>query len=190
MILSSFGRRLIALADADTVKAALGIVATVTDEWASQPIGVPIPVFDNIAGVTAPPKDKAYRYIEMTAGKTGSGAYNEGILTSESVSGSSPTVTATAVISLSGSPINGQTVRLINSERRFLRAGSAGTLQDSDNLAHTHTTNGFYTAGGAGTDNYSGTGPVQNKVPRSVDSSGGSEARPRNVGVTYYMRVK
>lgn len=110
------------------------------DPWANMPIGVPIPLNGNITGVSEPPTNQSYRYIKLTAGLTGAGAYNNGVLTSESVSGSSPTVTATAVVSLSGSPINGQTIRLLNSEERFLRGGtSAGSVQDSANISHTHT---------------------------------------------------
>lgn len=108
------------------------------DPWAMQPLGSLIAANMGVTGFVAPPKDKAYRYILLSAGQTGAGAYNQGVLTSESVSGSSPNVSATATISLAGSPFNGQGVRLINTERRFLRPGSPGGLENSDNLSHGH----------------------------------------------------
>lgn len=155
------------------------------DTWALQPIGVPIPLQDNITGVSAPPTDQDYRYILLTAGEDGVGEYNEGILISESVSGSAPLVVATAVVDDADSPIDGQTVRLINTERRFLRAGSAGTLQDSQNLAHSHN-QGYLASFGVAAS----AGPLLGGDQVNTGSSGGDEARPRNVGVTYYMRIK
>lgn len=188
------------------VMAALG---SVTDFWANQPIGVPIGVMDNLAGVTAPATDKAYRYIKLTA----SDAYNDTILTSETISGSAPDLTATAVILLAGSPMNGDTVPLINTDRRFLRAGAAGTKEQSQNKSHSHTG----TAASAGNHSHSidlyNAGNFGNNVGRRLDNNtqqgsantnsggahthtltinadGGTEARPASLGVTYYMRIK
>jgi hypothetical protein len=179
------------------------------DQWEVQPVGVIFALADHVTGVAAPPTDKAYRYIRLTAGQTGSGQYNNGVLTSESVSGSAPEITATAVVSLSGSPLNGQTVRLLNTERRFLRAGSAGTLEDSANKSHNH--GGAVGAGGSHSHPYdrpvlvgvsgsgsgalvfgatSGTTGTAAAHDHTISADGGTEARPRNMGVTYYMRVK
>lgn len=184
-----------------------------SDAWALQPIGAVIAVQTDIVGIAVPPNNLAtYRYIELTAGKTGAGQYNNGSLGSESVSGSAPLILATASVTLAGSPIVGQTVRLINSERRFLRAGSAGTLEDSQNIAHIHgitdpqhrhvatwidgnvfTINSggaarrlpFTSDGGAGfvDTTLSATGIT-------IQSNGGTEARSRNMGTTYFMRIK
>ncbi|UZZ12460.1 hypothetical protein NDO41_08280 [Ectopseudomonas mendocina] len=94
--------------------------------WQMLPLGIPFPIQTHLTGVPVPPTDNPnYRYIKLTA----SDSYNTGVLTSESVSGSAPLVQATAVINLPGSPMNGQTVRLINTERRVLRAGSSGTVE-------------------------------------------------------------
>ena len=186
-------------------------ISGASDPWALQPVGALI-ALDMGEGVTPPPTNQSYRYIELTAGLTGAGGYNEGVLSSESVSGSAPTINATAVVSLSGSPLNGQTVRLVNTERRFLRPGSAGTLEDSANLAHTHT---FTTSeGGAHTHTVLGTvyvgtgafggssfaGYVNGTATTSsngahshsgtTDAAGGTESRPRNIGVKYYRRIK
>lgn len=171
------------------------------DSWGQQPIGVPIPLLDSIVGVAQPPTDRSYRYIKLTA----SDAYNTGVLTSESVSGSAPLVVATAVISLSGSPINGKTVNLINTERRVLRAGSAGTVEQD---ALQNITGGFQAAGAtawqlpAGAFSTSGT-----NAPISAASGGPSlatilnfnaslvartttETRAKNIGVTFFMRIR
>lgn len=171
--------------------------ASVSDPWAAMPIGVPIAVFDDIPGVSVPPTDKAYRYVNLTAGLTGSGGYNQGILTNETVSGSAPLVNATAVINLPASPMHGQTIRLIGTERRFIRAGASGTTQDDAMQGHRHPplSGQFLTRnsgpnGGSGStiSDHSTTGdPVTdgaNGTPRVAN-----ETRPRNIGATYYMRI-
>ena len=170
------------------------------DPWLYQPVGVPIAVFDNIAGVSQPPTtNSAYRYIKMTAAD----AYNTGVLTSESVTGSAPLVIATAVVSLSGSPINGKTVQLINTERRSLRAGNSGGVEADQGHGHRHSplspAAAFISlssaqswqlpapASGIGQSATTGD-PVTdgtNGTPRI-----GNETRSKNIGVTYYMRVK
>ena len=189
--------------------AALDAIASI-DPWSMQPVGSIIAI-DSGEELDPPPTDKAYRYIDLTAGLTGAGGYNNGVLTSESVSGSAPNITATAIVSLSGSPLNGKTIRLLNTERRFLRPGSAGTLEDSQNLAHnhggatssggdhTHTTGA--TIGGSGSVNpsggssgfsLSGRGSTSSAGAHSqtISNDGGSEARPRSIGVKYFRRVK
>ncbi|BBT38853.1 hypothetical protein [Pseudomonas putida] len=153
--------------------------------WAYQPIGVPIPLFTHLTGVVEPPKDKSYRYVKLTAADD----YNTGILTSESVSGSAPLVLATAVINLSGSPINGRTISLINTERRFIRAGSAGALEFDQMVAHSHigrtaTSSVGVAAGGVGI------GSANNTNLQTGDAGTGNETRPKNIGATYYMRIK
>lgn len=104
-------------------------------QWYGKAVGEVFCLRDDLAGVVAPPTNNAaFRFIKLTAGD----AYNTGALTTESVTGTAPLVVATAVISLAGSPLNGQTVNLWNTERRIPRAGSSGVLQDGANMAHTH----------------------------------------------------
>ena len=99
-------------------------------QWLTKAIGEPFPLFDHIEGVEPPPTGSAnFRFILLTAGEDGEGDYNEGVLTNESVSGSDPLIEATAEIDFEASPLHGQTVRLINTTREFLRPGSAGTAQ-------------------------------------------------------------
>lgn len=169
--------------------------------WAYQPIGVPIPLFTHLTGVVEPPTNQSYRYVKLTAAD----AYNTGILTSESVSGSAPLVLATAVINLTGSPLNGQTVRLINTERRVIRAGSSGTVEGDAFQAF-----GMDTSSGGGLHHRNLSGGTSSSrrivqldsdlatkitINTFVETTGGAprtanETRPKNIGATYYMRVK
>lgn len=174
-----------------------------SDPWFYQPIGVPVPVLDNLAGVAAPPTNKSYRYVKLTA----SDAYNTGILTSQSVTGTAPLVVATAVVSLAGSPINGLTINLINTERRFLRGGSAGTVENDQMQQITGSHGSFAYAGGTPAGAYSASinnpsaltgGSTSNYGDssftfNSANSPGartGIETRSKNIGVTYFMRIK
>jgi hypothetical protein len=187
-----------------TSAGAIIAVANLTDAWALQPIGVPFPIQTHITGVPVPPTDNPnYRYIKLTA----SDSYNTGVLTSESVSGSAPLVQATAVISDAGSPMNGQTVRLINTERRVIRAGSSGVVEADAMQVITGYT-GQYTRVTAGA-NPSGAFSVSNDSGNSFIGSTGSsstglnfnsanspnartadETRPKNIGADYYLRIR
>lgn len=162
--------------------------------WGNQPIGMPFPIWDHIAGVPTPPtNNSAYRYIKLTA----SDSYNTGVLIGESVSGSAPLVLATAVVNDALSPINGRTVQLINTERRFIRAGSSGTLETDALQGHIHQAI-VYQATGGGQPAASATatsattvstgGPLTdgtNGTPRTAN-----ETRAKNIGATFYMRIR
>ncbi len=169
------------------------------DPWAMQPIGVPIPVFDNLAGVTIPRQNKAYRYISLTA----SDSYNTGLLSSEVVSGSFPLVTATAVISLSDSPLSGKTINLINTEQRVLRGAlNAGQLLQDAFQGHWHDPNsslGTSLASGAsaapwqiGTSTAMVYSYVKDPVTDGVSGTPrtAAETRSKSIGVTYFMRIR
>lgn len=180
------------------------IQAILSDPWAVQPIGTFIAA--GPWGFTPPPKNRSYRYVLLTAGQSGAGGYNEGILTTETVSGARPIVLATAVVSLTGSPLNGLTIRLINTEERFLRGAydAVGTIQDSENLSHAHGVNDP-THAHPGVQNSPaghGRGDQSPRVPQTsygnsgfastgitIQNSGGSESRPRNISVNYYLRI-
>lgn len=149
-------------------------------------IGEVFALWDHIPGVTAPDNSGSAKYIKLTAGESGVGGYNNGLLTSETTSGSAPTIVSTAVISLADSPLNGRTVILINTERRFVRPGSSGTRQDSQNASHTHVYGSLASAGLSG--GFAVVGNTGNNY--AVSYSGGDEARPSSVGATYYMRVR
>ena len=91
------------------------------------PIGGYVTVQTDLTGAEEPDPET---HVKLEAGLTGSGQYNEGKLDNESVSGGAPLVEATAEIVDSESPLNGQTVHLLETERRFLRAGEAGTVEN------------------------------------------------------------
>jgi hypothetical protein len=180
--------------------------ATIADlKWLSKGIGEFYWADDGVSGADIPPTTSSlYRYIELTAGLTGAAQYNQGVLTGESVSGSAPLVLATAQISLSGSPMNGQTIRLLNTERRGLRSGSPGTLQNDalqdvtgsisggqESLAGT----GAFVAGAAGPLNRPNNGTASSlglNFALSNDSNArtSTETRGKNIGVRVFRRIK
>lgn len=157
------------------------------------------------AGAVAPPSTTTGPvFIELTAGLTGVGAFNNGKLTSESVSGSAPLVLATAVISVTGSPMNGQTVDLINTEGRILRPSTSPGTKQNDAFQNTTGTIDIFGSTASGTDAFSaagisGTRPsaganggvrVTFDASNSPGARASTETRMKNVGVKAYMRVK
>lgn len=171
--------------------------------WACLPIGMPIPIWDHIAGVAVPPTDDpAFRYIKLTA----SDAYNAGALTGEAVSGSAPLVIAAAVVSLIGSPLYGKNIQLINTERRVIRAGQSGVVEQDALESHGHRIEGrginagasaaYTTArpGNLGAGDQTGNGGAADQwrddyVTLPVGARAANETRPKNIGATYYMRI-
>lgn len=175
--------------------------------WAMKIIGEPFPLMDFLYGVGQPPRDQWYKYIKLTAND----GYNNGLFVGETVTGSAPYLSAWATIQCSGSPLNGQTVHLINTERLFLRAGNAGIFEDSQNRWHSHSgwigeagehshsyttwkRNGGGADGNNGWDWYSQVTENTSIAGRhshslNINGDGGNEARPRNMGVNYYMRI-
>lgn len=152
----------------------------------STQIGRPFAVWDHIPGCPLPSNAGARKFIKLTAGLTGIGSYNYGLLTAESVSGTAPAITATAIIV--GGPMAGQTVPLVNTEQAFIRPATvSGVLQDSQNLAHQHTLTILAGTGGSigGYAAYSGSGTAK----YIAESAGGAESRPRNRSATLYMRI-
>ena len=183
------------------------------DNWTSKAIGEPFGIFTHLTGVVEPPTTNPnYRFIKLTAAD----AYNTGVLISEAVSGSAPLVTATATISLAGSPVNGQIVDLMNTSRRVLRAGLSGTAEadtaqghgfgdpDQPTFQYMNAINQRFTFGATpalstlamSTDSTDSTtaGQTARVSPVSDGTNGvpriGIETRAKNIGVTYYMRIK
>ncbi|MEE1883344.1 phage tail protein [Pseudomonas soli] len=166
------------------------LAALLADPWSFQPIGVPIPVFDGASGGLVPPKGKAYRYIRLTAAD----AYNDDLLTGEVVSGSAPLLSAHATVNLAGSLLHNSIVRLINTERRFLRAGSVSTVENDQLQGFTLPAGTGNGSGGAAFDIWVNGAVNATKTPVVTDGVNGTprignETRPKNVGVTYYMRI-
>lgn len=197
------GKLLKALTAADVwafLKANTTVLADL--KWLSVPIGGLIAI-PNLTGQDLPPTDNAgYRFVKLTA----SDAYNTGILTSQSLTGTAPLINATAVVSLTGSPLNGVTLRLINTEGRFLRAGSGNAVQDDALQEHIHWAHGNDATYKSIFNAY----PITTSYNLSLTGSGfaepnldkggqihtdlaarkANETRPRNLTVAYFMRVK
>ncbi|MBA4774295.1 MAG: hypothetical protein H2044_01395 [Rhizobiales bacterium] len=211
--LSMGSKKIINLADASAMTDAVtkqqldAVKALQDDPWAFQPLGVPIPASMGITGTQWPPNNNPrYRYIILTAGQTGSGGYNNGVLTSEGVSGSWPAISASAVISLAGSPFNGRQVQLINTSRTFLRPGNGGVHQYFAVQSHTHGVNDPGHVHGGVQNGTSSTGrSTAVDQPPAVYSfgntwgattgiwlsyAGDEETRVRNFGLDYVMRIK
>lgn len=105
-------------------------VGTRESEYLNIPVGYEIALDD-----PPPTNDPRFRFVKMTYND----AYNSGLLTSQTLSGTSPELVSTAVISYAQSPINGQTIDMINTMGTFIRPGvAAGVLQASRNKSHQH----------------------------------------------------
>ncbi|ENM3877828.1 phage tail protein [Vibrio cholerae] len=147
-------------------------------QFASIPIGMEV-AFD-----TPPPtNDPRFRFVKLTY----SDAYNTGLLTSQTLSGSAPELVSTAVISAAQSPINGQTIDMINTMGTFIRPGvTAGVRKSSQNKAHTHDVaqGGTQGVGAYSLRSTSWTGTYMQAV-----SEGGDEANPYCLSRVFYKRI-
>lgn len=199
--------RLVGANDFDTVPTVNGTPLAVGGSavWTTMPVGMPFPLYDHIAGVAIPPTDDPnFRYVKLSAGANGAGQYNYGVLEAESVSSGSPFPTATSLVNLPGSPFDGYTINLINTEGRYIKPGTAsGALADDQMQGHCHglNTSGFGAASGSqqpgtsalrnpteGSSGDSVTGEVVgdgvNGAPRI-----GDHTDVRHVQSTFYVRI-
>jgi hypothetical protein len=175
-------------------------------ELAAKTIGEPFALWDHF--VDPPDNAGGIKFIRLTAGQTGTGEYNEGLLINESVTGSAPLVEATAEISTG--PLAGQIVPLMNTEESFLRArdGQSGALQFDQMQGHMHRLqrngssslysdasgdSGFEISTTSGGDpNRWLSGKVMVEDPDNPQGSPrtGPDTRAKNRGATYYMRIQ
>ncbi|WP_339774199.1 hypothetical protein [uncultured Thalassospira sp.] len=177
----------------------------------------------NIAGVpvgglqfvslelTGSSQPQSANFIRLCADLTGAGEYNEGKLTGQNVVdagaydpavGDASGVTATAIISVSGSPLNGRTVHLIETEKRFVRPGDPGEVLD-DAIRNVYGDGAWksdagYPPTGAFKISAGSKAVLNNQAASTVpywqlDASlivpTAGENRPRSRGVAVYMRV-
>jgi len=190
-------------------------IVNLGDPFLLKPLAEPFPVWDHIPGAATPDNSGTAKFIRLTAGQSGVGGYNEGLLTDEQVSGSAPLVEADAEIAVG--PMAGQRVPLINTETSFIRPGtSSGTLQfdqmqritgvfgsdggggaiwGGNSLAS--ISSGALIAGASGANRGSaGSGATafvtldsaSSPDARASDTTSG-ETRSKNRQATYYMRV-
>jgi hypothetical protein len=107
--------------------------------FAGIPIGVPFGVWDHLTGVVAPSNTGAQRFVKLTAGEDGVGGFNENLVSNEVITGTGELVVVTADITVG--VLTGQTVSLLNSESRYLKAGaSSGTVANDQMQHHGHNT--------------------------------------------------
>lgn len=171
------------------------LASLTVDKWAARAIGERFAIQTHLAGAETPPNVAGGpRFIKLTAADP----YNDGLLSGETVSGTAPLITATAVIALAGSPLNGQTVHLLNTEGRFPRPGVSGVLQDDAFQGHSHaivagTTNGIQASflGSGNSIAYLADGRIREPVSDDVNGTPrtAAETRVRNIGETNYMRI-
>lgn len=166
-------------------------------QWLGTPIG------GYITPLTPPPTDDPrFRYVLCTAGEDGVGGYNEGILTGETVTGSAPLVEATAVVDLDGSPFDGLTIHLINTEGRFVGAGTVEAVEDDQFQAfRIGYSNGQYVGNwrvqantGSGTDPEAlRTAVGDSLIPIVLGANGtprmGDHTQPRAHRLIHYRRI-
>lgn len=173
-------------------------------KWFGVGIGHVIAVQAHRTGADIPPTDNPeFRFVKLTAGD----AYNAGALGDEVVSGSAPLIVANAEIILAESPLVGQRVNLVNTERRVWRGGSSGVLQDDAIQNITGSVASFYRASNAVTTGALGQATF-GSTPATPGTVGGSpgdnatinfdasrivrtstETRARNEGIEFYMRI-
>ena len=164
-------------------------------------------LFDHIPGDDPPDNSGAAKYIRLTAGQSGAGGYNEGLLTDEIVDGSFPLVEATAEIAVG--PLAGQRVALLNTEEAFLRARETSGVLQMDQMQRiegrvqagdgTPVTSGAFTFSSDGSslrglqETTGRDGGLifdsANSPDARVSSTTSGETRSKNRSATAYMRV-
>jgi len=174
------------------------------------PIGMPIPIWDHLSIPIPPNTGSGAIYIRLTAGQSGPGGFNQGLLRDETVSGSAPLVTATAIVNLPDSPIYNQTIHLINTEEAFIRARTvSGELQMDQMQRITGKLKNIRSALFVGegmvsiesgtTGNGTGGADVSpknivfdsaNSPNARASSTTSGETRSKNVSATWYLRIR
>lgn len=157
---------------------------------------------NDLTGVVEPDSES---YIKLTAELTGTGQYNEGKLTNEQTTGTPPLQEVTAEISDPDSPLQGQTIHLVNSENRYLQPGESPGSVANDVMqqitgdikfrAGVISSNGVFTnlpedtprtgpGGGESTDN------LGFDSANSPDARTSDHTAPKHIQHTQYLRHK
>ena len=64
-----------------------------------------------------------------------------------------------------------------------------GTTQTSDNLSHAHSVSGFNGGAISGSTNYTSINTVSPTGSSTTNASGGSESRPHNIWVNFFIKI-
>ena len=159
----------------------------------SSPIGTLYMPYE-IDGIEIPTNEK---WIRLVAGESDAGEFNEGKLINETILGIFPTNIATAQINDSESPLFEKIIHLLETERRFLRAGNVGTIQEFAMQGHKHTSaaaevtstrpvgGGVQEAATIGTQTGNPITDGVNNTPLTDN-----ETRPRNIGTRVYLKIR
>lgn len=111
------------------------------------PIGMPIPLW--YTGVNSVVSVFSNNFIQLSKDLTGAGLYNEGKITGQATVTTNETKFYTGIVDVAGSPINAETVTLINSTQNttdtdkavetFLGAGETAGVRLADQIqGHSH----------------------------------------------------
>ena len=218
---SALGDALVTVEDAEAARTLLGVTAleilqTISaNPFMSEPLAKPFPILDHIIGADVPDNSGTAKFIRLTAGQSGPGGYNEGLLTDEQVSGSAPLVVADAEIMFG--PMAGQRVPLINTIGAIIRPSTnSGLLQFDQTQRKTGGFNirrlvgggealssiqGVFNSEGVGSSAFNSLDVGSGLAPRRIEFDTGSspnarvsdttdgETRMKNIGGTYYMKV-
>ena len=175
--------------------------------WISTAVGgIQTLMFDTPA--IFPPTDSAlFRYILLTEGLDGAGQYNEGILINETIMGSGVERQVTAEINLPDSPLHGQVIHLINSERSHLRPGETAGVFEQDQMQRITGSvgvrggntggapRGVFSSSSTSGDRPNGTlsggsfNPMRFDSANSIDARTGDHTNVKHIQATYYMRI-
>lgn len=163
--------------------------AILANPYKAKAIGEPFALWDHLSGVTPPSNSGNAKYIKLTAGEDGPGGYNEGLLQNEVISGSFPSLQASAEVSVG--PMAGQSVWLMNTMEAYLRAReTSGASQQAEIESHSHSSqNAMYTSSDVQVGSGGSIRGVNNGLVSSTGSYGGNETRVKNISATYYMRI-
>ena len=171
-------------------------------------IGEVFCLVDNLNGVSAPDNSGELKYIKLTADDS----YNDGLLDNEHIFSSGPILQAMAEIADPESPLNGETVRLLNTEERYLKPGTSPGDVAFDQM---QKMTGAFKRGAGGSangpirgaaDDLEGalmTGPSTPGSPAGSDDAGrellfdssiaartGDRTDVKHLEATFYMRIR
>jgi|GEM_PF-5089330 len=181
--------------------------------YSGKGIGELFPIWDHLVGSSEPENSASAKFIKLSAGEDGSGQYNEGLLTNETITGSGSLIEITGEIATG--PMAGQIVNLINSEKRYLAPGeNSGAIANDQMQQITGDTGiiGNYSAGnnfsndqfsgalsatgiqGSGSDIGSGSNEdslytLDFDSANSPNARTGDHTNVKHAQATYYMRI-